>query len=353
MEVTATVAGIKYTPTLCRQLPVFGWERLEQAVSESASFILRKASGHIAVSWWVSPKRTRSYPYARVYDTLSFAGKKATIIPVVKDEGKDGDRDFLQWDTISLMSLLGVYVILGYYAGASKNMSYKNKITGQTYDFSQIREGFEGLFSYQSDALHWNLAQVDMVGELARKAHEAYKSIAKQLGVEMHSWASAEKRIEQLLRGKMAFMEFSRTLAKQAQKRESVAKQPKERLSGAKAILTIDNYLGGRYFFTADEVWIRRGRLYLAEGKHTKSPRLPSLEDIKDGLLKMVLFTNLKNVEVNGNAYDHVAVLKLTTGKGFDRRKLSRKQIEIIKSLKQEAEVNRFRVLLNDRFVDF
>ena len=30
----------------------------------------------IAVSWWVSPKRTRSYPYARVYDTLGFAGKK-------------------------------------------------------------------------------------------------------------------------------------------------------------------------------------------------------------------------------------------------------------------------------------
>jgi hypothetical protein len=27
-------------------------------------------------------------------------------------KGKDGDRDFLQWDTISLMSLLGIYVII-------------------------------------------------------------------------------------------------------------------------------------------------------------------------------------------------------------------------------------------------
>ena len=63
----------------------------------------------VAMSWWVSAKRTRSYPYARVYSTLNFSGKKITIIPVVKDEGKQGDRDFLQWDTVSLMSLLGVY----------------------------------------------------------------------------------------------------------------------------------------------------------------------------------------------------------------------------------------------------
>ena len=73
----------------------------------------KRQDNEFAVSWWVSPKRTRSYPYARVYDTLGFSGKKATIIPIIKDEGKDGDRDFLQWDTISLMSLLGVYVIVG------------------------------------------------------------------------------------------------------------------------------------------------------------------------------------------------------------------------------------------------
>ncbi|MGC9043411.1 MAG: hypothetical protein ACP5KG_06100, partial [Myxococcota bacterium] len=75
-------------------------------------------------SWWVSPKRTRSYPDARVYDTLSFEGKKVTIIPIINDEGREGDRDFLQWDTISLMSLLGVYVIIGYYKNAEKSKRY-------------------------------------------------------------------------------------------------------------------------------------------------------------------------------------------------------------------------------------
>jgi len=31
------------------------------------------------VSKWVSPKRTRSYPYERVYNTLSLGTKKVTI----------------------------------------------------------------------------------------------------------------------------------------------------------------------------------------------------------------------------------------------------------------------------------
>ena len=43
-----------------------------------------------ALSKWVSPKRTRSYPYSRVYDTFDCgAGKVATIIPLIKDEGRD------------------------------------------------------------------------------------------------------------------------------------------------------------------------------------------------------------------------------------------------------------------------
>lgn len=44
----------------------------------------------IALSKWVSPKRTRSYPYSRVYDTFDCgASKVATIIPLIKDEGRD------------------------------------------------------------------------------------------------------------------------------------------------------------------------------------------------------------------------------------------------------------------------
>ena len=56
---------------------------------------------------------------------------------------------------------------------------------------------------------------------------------------------SAEKRINELKKGKEIFMSLSRTLAEKAQKRESVTIQPKEKLDGTKATITIRNYLGG------------------------------------------------------------------------------------------------------------
>jgi hypothetical protein len=350
MIITAEITGIKYTPRLGRELRTYHFSSLEKALSTDASFLLRLDSGNtIAVSWWVSSKRTRSYPYARVYDTLSFSGKKITIVPIFKDEGADGDRDFLQWDTISLMSLLGVYVVIGYYTSASRNPSYKNKITDQRFDIEFLKEQINEILPYQSDALHWNLSQIDKAGELARKALEAYDTISRKLGVQMHSSISALQRISELSKGKENFMAFSRRLAKKAQLREIATNQPKERLSGIKAPIIIRNYLGGAYFFTVDEARLQNGKLLLIEGKHTKNNRLPSLEDIKDGLLKMILYTNLTNVVANSRKMESVAVLLLTTGTSVNDVQLSRD--ENFERLKEEARSNGFLIMLNDKYV--
>ncbi len=245
MDLFAKIKGIKYKPLLCRELEIFGFKDLEGALSSCASFILKiNKENQVAVSWWVSAKRTRSYPYARVYDTLSFSGKKITIIPVVKDEGEEGDRDFLQWDTVSLMSLLGVYVIIAYYSDAKRSTRYRHKITNQRFDSGYIREQIKNILSYQSDALHWNLAHIDNVGEIGQKALGSYAKISKRLKVEMHSRQTAEKRIAELLKGKDDFMKLSRMLAEKAQRRERLTVQPKEKLLGTKAIITIQNYLG-------------------------------------------------------------------------------------------------------------
>jgi hypothetical protein len=248
-------------------LDTFNFDELNIALSKKATFKLRKDLQEIAVSWWVSSKRTRSYPYARIYDSLNFVGKKVTIIPIVKDEGKDGDRDYLEWDTISLMSLLGVYAIISYYESASKSQRYTNKITRQRFDIEYVKSEIEKLLPYQSDALHWNLSQVDKVGELSKRALNSYDEISRELGVEMHSSASALKRIELLSEGKEAFMNLSRDLAKKAQKSESVTIQPKEKLEGAKAKLTIKNYLGGYYYLTCDEVGNTRKNSLSYRGK--------------------------------------------------------------------------------------
>lgn len=319
MQVEAKITGIKYRPFLCKELLEYNVVGLATAITTNSQFILKlNGNNKVAISWWVSAKRTRSYPYARVYNTLSFTGKRITIIPFCKDEGIEGDRDFLQWDTVSLMSLLGVYVIIAYYVDAEKSNRYKNKITKQRFDYNYLLEKINEIANYQSDALHWNLEQVGEVSKLGTLAIQHYEKISKRLGIEMHSISSAKSRIEKLIGSKNAFMNLSRNLAHQAQLRESMTLQPKEKLSGEKGLITIKNYLGGYYFFTVDELRIKKDTIYLVEAKHSKSGKLPSEDDIKDGLIKMILFTNVTEVKANDKNYNPNAVLKLTTGNGIN-----------------------------------
>jgi hypothetical protein len=179
---------------------------------------------------------------------------------------------------------------------------------------------------------------------IGKKALEVYDKISKRLNVETHSKESAQKRINELLKGKEEFIYLSRTLAKKAQRRERFTIQPKENLSGTKSIITLKNYLGGIYFLTVDEVKIEGKNIFLIESKHCKTNSLPSLENIKDGLLNMILFTNLEDVKANDKNYKPKAVLKLTVQNNFNEEKLNRSQKERLKILRREAYINNFKL---------
>ncbi len=339
MEIYGKIEGISYRPFLTTVLNQYNMDQLDYALSEIGSFIIEiNKDNRIAISRWVSSKRTRSYPYSRVYDTLGFSGKRVTIIPVIKDEGKDGDRDFLQWDTVSLMSLLGIYVIIAYYDQAVPSRNFKNKITDQKFNLAYIKNEINKLMAYQSDALHWNLEQIDKIFQVATLALESYEKISKNLGIEMHSKESAQQRINKLYKEKENFMKFSREEASKAQKRESQTIQPKEFLTGTKAMITITNYLGGNYYFTCDEVEVHGNEIYLIEGKHGIN-EYPSLADVKDGLLKMILYTNLKKVYLNNKEFTPVPFLKLTT-KGNPA-----KFPDYYDTLLIEAKTNNFKIM--------
>jgi len=352
MEITAKIKGIKYTPRLCGddQLNTYELANLENAFKD-ATFLLRiDEMNKLAVSWWVSPKRTRSYPYARVYDSFCFVGKKFTIIPIMKDEGKKGDRDFLQWDTISLMSLLGIYVIIAYYVDAVPSKRFPNKITDQKFDIEYIRSEIMNLINYQSDALHWNLEQLDKVKELGNKAIMAYAKLSEKLKIEMHSEIFAEKKINELMKDKETFLSTSRSLAKKAQLIESNTIHAAEKvIPGKKAKLTINNYLGGCYYFTADEARVNGKKVYIVEAKNTqKNKEFPSIEDVKDGLLKMVLFTNLEDVRIGKTIYQPVPVLKLTSS----TTKKATFNEPLFEKLKEEAMTNGFKIEYNGTFIN-
>jgi hypothetical protein len=315
MDIKGQITGIKYKLFLSEDLQIIEINKFN--INNIPSFcLLKDGKMSYALSKWVSPKRTRSYPYERVYNTLNIA-KKITVIPIIKDEGFDGDRDFLQWDTVSLMSLLDVFVIFAYYNKATKNSTFENKITDFQFDNKYVVSKIKEIEQYHSSALHWNLNELKTnLHNIVDKAKKNYAKIEKQTGVLLHNLAGIDNFKKKIGKDVSNFMEFSREKAKNAQAREMVTTQPKESLSTAtKAKITITNYLGGQYFFTVDEVLVENNTVYLIESKHSKQTILPSKGDIKDGLLKMILYSNLCEVEVDGVKMKSKAVLKLTSEK--------------------------------------
>ena len=313
-NVAGKITGIiEYVPLLGEPLPEYALDQFD-VNNAPAACIVRDGKYLFALSKWVSPKRTRSYPFERVYNTLNHS-TKITVIPVVKDEGICGDRDYIQWDTVSLMSLLNVFVIFAYYDAAAVNPRNRQKITQQRFNARFVNAKIKEIERCHSSALHWNLNELKTnFHQILRKAAHAYQKVEKQTGVQLHSRSGLENFRNKIGKDVENFTEFSRHKSEQAQKRESVTFQPKERLqSSTKSTITIRNYLGGAYFLTADEIRLIDKHVILIESKHSKNAMLPSIGDIKDGLLKMILFSNLTDVTVNGSAVKSTAMLVLTS----------------------------------------
>jgi hypothetical protein len=312
-NITSKITCIKYVPLLGEQLPECAFDQFDVNSAPTAC-VVHDGKYTFALSKWVSPKRSRSYPFARVYNTLIHS-KKITVIPVVKDEGLKGDCDYVQWDTVSLMSLLDVFVIFAYYDAAEVNPRNNKKITKQQFDARIVNTKIKEIEQYYSSALHWNLNELKTnLCHIFDKADCAYQTIEKQTGVQLHSRDGLGRIKNKISKGVVDFMEFSRHKSEQAQKRESVTIQPKESLrSSTKAKITIFNYLGGAYFLTVDEIKLANQEVTLIESKHSKKALLPSIGDIKDGLLKMILFSNLSDVTVDTQSMNGTAMLVLTS----------------------------------------
>jgi hypothetical protein len=360
MYIYGKITGIKYTPLFTEPLKEISFDGFNVNNSPT-SCIVKDGNYTFAVSRWVSPKRTRSYPFGRVYNMLNVS-KKITVIPVVKDEGANGDRDYIQWDTVSLMSLLDVFVIVAYYDEAEINNRNpkKVKITNQQFNNEFIKTKIREIEQYHSSALHWNLNELKTnLHVIVDLAADAYRKIEHKTGVNLHDKTGIENFKNKIENDVSDFMNFSRDKSKQAQAREIVTIQPKESLqTTSKATITIENYLGGKYFLTADEVKFTNKELHIIESKHSKNSQLPGIDDIKDGLLKMILFSNLSNVSVDGQCVKCNAILVLTSAKikgqicssdtdnkindFIFKNKLNTKRRNLIKNLFDEATQNNF-----------
>ena len=355
MNIKGKITGIKYKVILSDDLKDIDIEKFD--INDAPSACLLKDNKHtFAISKWVSPKRTRSYPFERVFNTLHIS-KKITVIPIVKDEGEKGDRDFIQWDTVSLMSLLDVFVIFAFYDKAD---IADQKITNQQFNNEYVISKIKEIEQYHSSALHWNLNELNTnLHSIIDKVKTSYSKIEKLTGIKLHNPNGLDNFKEKIGKDVSLFMAFSRGKAEKAQSREFVTQQPKESLSTlTKAKITITNYLGGQYFLTVDEILFSKDTVSLIEGKHSTNALLPSKGDIKDGLLKMILYCNLSDVSANGKKTKSEAVLSLTSTKlkgsitssstkkeistFLEVNKFSTLQILLIETLFAEAKQNKF-----------
>lgn len=362
-EITGEISHIKYKQFLADKLRRHNFETFD--INKTAgAFLFEKDAQTIAISRWISPKRTRSYPYERVYDTLVHSGKKVAIIPVVKDEGLGGDRDFIQWDTISLLSLLDVHVVLAYYSDAIKNPKRKDKITKQKFDNEFIQNKLNEVINFKGDAREWNEQESKNLQSIFEKAKIEYRKIAQQTKTYLHN----ESKLDELIKyteTPQRFIGYSRRKSKNAQTREFLTIQPNEALSTlSKGRITITNALFGKYYFTVDETLIEPKTLSLIEAKHSSRSKMPSKNDIKDGLIKMMLYTNLQKVKFGEKSINYKVKIRLTSSRleGSINSNASQDELEIfaetnliklkqkqfIQRLFQEAQANNFTIILEN-----
>jgi hypothetical protein len=261
------------------------------------------------------------------------------------------------------MSLLDVFVIFAYYNKAEKA---NKKITNQQFDNNFVLSKIKEIEQYHSSALHWNLNELNTnLHDIIDKVKTSYASIEESTGVKLHNASGLDNFKNKIGKDVSLFMEFSRGKAAKAQSREFVTIQPKENLSTlTKAKVTITNYLGGQYFFTVDEVKISKDKLSLIEGKHSVNAVLPSKGDIKDGLLKMILYCNLSDTKVDGKKISCEQILELTSTKlkgaihshstpkeienFFVNNKFSVSQRELVTTLFAETRSNKFTVRIKE-----
>ncbi|MDE0396333.1 MAG: hypothetical protein OXL96_00860 [Candidatus Poribacteria bacterium] len=275
---------------------------------------------NLAFSKWVTPKRTRSYPFARIYNTYHLNTKKVTIIPIIKDEGAGTqNNDRINYITFSWMNLLNIYIILAWYEDAERKPNTTDRITNQVLNAKSVREKLLEVSRYQMTALHWNTTHFEKDFEsIYLNAVTGYKKISQEKNVAVHSPKNHLQTLENFKVDDRfsltSFKEATLPSSYKAAHRESLTTHILESLEeNTKGVFHISNYLGGQYHLTADEVYWENDQLIVQESKNNSKGKLPSENDIKDGLFKLILFANMEQVSIDERANIQFATrLKLT-----------------------------------------
>jgi hypothetical protein len=318
IELEGYISGIRYQPTLLVPLTTYALNTFDAHIAKPYGLIDAGNGDTLAYSKWKSPKRTRTYPFARIYNTYHLNTKKVAIIPIIKDEGADTqNNDRINFITYSWMNLLNVYIILAWYDDAAARRGESGRVTNQHLQTDFVLRALRELQFYQASALHWNQMHFERDFEFVyHQAVAAYERLEREKHLQFH-WLPQHHAVLSHFRtmGRFSIDDFKLyTLPRssQAARRELKTHHRYELLrDGSKGLFTISNYLGGEYHLTADEVFLTDDALIVQESKNARG-KLPNIDDIKDGLFKLILFANLEQLEIMGEAFNFSVRLNLT-----------------------------------------
>ena len=337
-------------------------EAMQQNNKKFKSKFLNKETA--AISVWTTPKRTKTYPLARVYDTLSYDGTKITIIPVIVDYGKHGERGKIQPNTVDWMTSIGVYLILGVYVDAekgkvgrlAKNAGIKTKSSegkpkfaeGQKFDLKYLQKQIEKIIENKPNIKKWNENQLTTIPNLLENGITHYKRLGKKLDVPLSDFSRLEKKVELWKNDPDQFLADHEKLSKGAQNRETKTGHKLEDVPGEKGKINIDFGESRKLYLTSDSMELDKDKclVTLLEGKNASSGKLPSENDIKEALIKLMIFKN-SDFYFEGKKLEKKLVCYLT-GQYDNVEEEFRVKFQ---SLIDECNANNIELKLNDKII--
>ena len=318
----------------------------------------------VAISVWTTPKRTKTYPLARVYTTLSYGGTKITIIPVMVDYGKHGERGKIQPNTVDWMTSVGVYLILGVYIDAkkakvgrlAKNASAKTKSSegkpkfakGQRFDLKYLQKQIEKIIENKPDIKKWNESQLITIPNLLENGINHYKRLGEELDVPLSDFSRLEKNVEIWKNDFDQFLADHEDLSKGAQDSETHTDHKLEDVPGKKGKINIDFGESRKLYLTSDNMKLDKDKCLVTflEGKNASKKKFPGKEDIKEALFKLMIFKN-SDFYFEGKKFEKKLVCYLT-GQHDNVEDEFRVKFQ---SLIDECNANNIELKLNDKII--
>ncbi len=317
----------------------------------------------ISISVWTTPKRTKTYPFPRVYSTLGENGKKITIIPVQASYGKYGDKNKIQPGTIYWMTELGVYVIVGVFINAKSKKKGKpaaNKKAGKIstegelvfsdfeFDLDDLEEQINEIIEKNPSVEEWNQKQTNKIPKLLEYATERNKELGGELGVQVQNFNSLEKKLKIWVKDFPAYLADCDKESLGAQKRETSGEQKLENVPGVKGKINVDMGNSKKLFLTSDSMSIDENKknIEILEGKHSTRGKFPNENDVLDALFKLMIFKK-SDFKINGVKYTKKLVCYLSGIIPATDEEIKKEYKELI----QECKNNDIEFRFNDKTI--